>query len=55
MANFGLIGKKLSHSMSPTIHNFIFKELQIDGNYSLIEIDEIKDNTLNILKEKKLK
>ncbi|MDD3225612.1 MAG: shikimate dehydrogenase [Clostridium sp.] len=35
---YGLIGEKLSHSMSPIIHNKIFKELELDGDYRLFEI-----------------
>lgn len=37
---FGLLGKKLGHSISPKIHKEIFKNLNIDENYSLIELDE---------------
>lgn len=35
---FGLIGEKLSHSLSPEIHEEIFKGAGIKGNYSLYEI-----------------
>lgn len=37
---FGLLGKKLGHSISPKIHKEIFKNLNIDEDYSLIELDE---------------
>ena len=37
---FGLIGKKLGHSLSPEIHEKIFEGLNIKGNYSLYELDE---------------
>ncbi|MGM0378713.1 MAG: shikimate dehydrogenase family protein [Bacillota bacterium] len=37
MKNFGLLGEKLSHSKSPDIHKIIFKELDINGKYDLIE------------------
>ena len=37
---FGLIGEKLSHSLSPEIHKKIFENLKIFGNYSLIELKE---------------
>lgn len=45
MDNYGLIGEKLSHSLSPEIHEYIFKELNIEGIYRLIEIprDKIKN------------
>ena len=37
---FGLLGKKLGHSMSPIIHNKVFESLKINGSYLLIERDE---------------
>jgi shikimate dehydrogenase len=36
---FGIIGKPLSHSLSPTLHNFWFKKYKIKASYSLIEIE----------------
>jgi len=36
---FGIIGKPLSHSLSPTLHNFWFKKYKVCANYSLIEIE----------------
>jgi len=36
---FGIIGKPLSHSLSPLLHNFWFKKYEISANYSLIEIE----------------
>lgn len=36
---YGLIGGKLGHSLSPMIHEEIFKELNIKGNYHLFEVD----------------
>ena len=36
---FGIIGKPLSHSLSPTLHNFWFKKKKIFANYSLLEIE----------------
>ncbi len=36
---FGIIGKPLSHSLSPFLHNFWFKKYNICANYSLIEIE----------------
>ena len=35
-----MLGKKLGHSISPKIHKEIFKNLNIDEDYSLIELDE---------------
>ncbi|MDC0426482.1 shikimate dehydrogenase [Pelagibacteraceae bacterium] len=52
---FGIIGKPLSHSLSPILHNFWFKENNVNANYSLIEIekDGIK-GIINKIKQKKL-
>lgn len=40
MKIFGLVGEKLSHSMSPEIHNEIFKLLNENAAYNLFEVDE---------------
>ena len=52
---FGIIGKPLSHSLSPTLHNFWFKKNKILANYSLIEIElnEIK-KVIEKIKNKEL-
>ncbi len=39
MLKLGLLGEKLGHSLSPKIHNLIFQELNIAGDYSLVEIE----------------
>ena len=39
MVRFGLLGEKLGHSLSPKIHNLLFQELKIDGDYALLEIE----------------
>lgn len=39
MSNFyGLIGEKLGHSFSPQIHDLIFKNINSNGLYNLLEI-----------------
>jgi len=38
MKKFGVIGFPLTHSLSPQIHNFAFKNLKIDAMYEKIEI-----------------
>ena len=40
MVKFGLLGEKLSHSLSPKIHELLFRELDIEGTYSLLEIEK---------------
>jgi len=42
MVRFGLIGEKLGHSRSPKIHELLFRELGIEGSYSLLEIEKEK-------------
>ncbi|GKX65426.1 shikimate dehydrogenase [Inconstantimicrobium mannanitabidum] len=39
MKTFGLIGEKLSHSLSPEIHNVIFQKLGIKATYNLFEVE----------------
>lgn len=55
MKVFGLFGEKLSHSLSPAIHNMIYSALGMEASYSLFEIqpamlpDAVKAlKTLNI-------
>ena len=52
---YGIIGKPLSHSLSPTLHNFWFKKNNLNANYSLIEIEkgQIK-NIINKIRVKEL-
>ena len=52
---FGIIGKPLSHSLSPQLHNFWFKKYNIKATYSLIEteVDQIGE-VINNIKKKKL-
>jgi len=52
---FGIIGKPLSHSLSPQLHNFWFKKYNIQATYSLIEteVDQIGE-VINNIKKKKL-
>ncbi len=37
---YAIIGKPLSHSLSPTLHNYWFKKYNIDAEYTLLEIEE---------------
>lgn len=48
---FGLIGEKLGHSLSPNIHNKVFKDNNIDGLYNLFSVkQEYKDYIVESLK-----
>ncbi|WP_180964013.1 shikimate dehydrogenase [Haloimpatiens massiliensis] len=46
---YGLIGEKLSHSLSPDIHERIFKEKFINGDYQILEIT--RENIPKVLDE----
>ena len=37
---YGLIGEKLPHSLSPKIHNTLFKTLDIEAAYKLFEVEK---------------
>ena len=37
---YGIMGKPLSHSLSPTLHNFWFKKNNLKAKYSLIEVEK---------------
>lgn len=52
---FGIIGKPLSHSLSPLLHNFWFKKYNIKATYSLIETEFNQvDRVINKIKKKEL-
>ena len=38
MKKYALIGEKLSHSLSPCIHEAVFGELDLEAGYTLMEI-----------------
>jgi len=40
MRKFGLLGKKLSHSLSPLLHNIFFEDLGLNNEYKLYEVEE---------------
>lgn len=44
MEKFGLLGEKLTHSMSPEIHKEILKSINKKGSYDLIETSKEKLN-----------
>lgn len=54
MNKYGLVGKKLGHSLSPEIHNYIFDKLGVEAEYSLYEIEDGKD-ILKLMEEKGIK
>jgi len=53
---YGIIGKPLSHSLSPLLHNYWFKKYNIKASYSLIETEvEQIGEIINKIKKKELK
>lgn len=42
MKKYGLLGKKLGHSLSPFIHNKLFEISGVNAEYKLYETDDIK-------------
>lgn len=56
MECYGLLGEKLSHSLSPKLHKHIFEELNIKGDYKLFEVkrEDIND-FMNSLKSSNIK
>jgi len=40
MIKLGLVGEKLSHSLSPQIHEEIMKQRGIDGTYEILEFSK---------------
>ena len=52
---FGIIGNPINHSLSPLLHNYWFKKYNIDAEYSIINIEENKlDSLINKIKDKTL-
>ena len=52
MRKFGLLGKKLSHSLSPLLHNTFFEDMGLKDEYKLYEVDETEiDNFKNYMLE----
>ena len=51
MKLFGLIGEKLGHSLSPEIHNKVFKDNNIDGLYNLFSVKKDFENNIAVTKK----
>ena len=41
---FAIIGNPISHSLSPTMHNYWFKKYKINAEYELLEVDKEIDS-----------
>ena len=42
MKNFAVIGDPIKHSLSPVLHNWVFKSLNIDATYSKLHVTQNK-------------
>ena len=52
---FSIIGKPLSHSLSPILHNYWFKKYKVNAEYSLLEIEENQiSSVIKKIKEREL-
>ena len=40
MKHFAVIGDPIEHSMSPTMHKWIFDSLKLDAKYEKIKMEE---------------
>ncbi len=38
--SFAIIGQPITHSLSPILHNYWLEKYKIEGNYSLIDVEE---------------
>ncbi|WP_326512992.1 shikimate dehydrogenase [Clostridium intestinale] len=47
MLLYGLLGEKLTHSLSPEIHDVIFKNLNLKARYSLFQVE--KENVCKVI------
>lgn len=47
MLLYGLLGEKLTHSLSPEIHDVIFKNLNVKARYSLFQVE--KENVCKVI------
>ncbi len=53
---FAIIGNPISHSLSPTMHNYWFKKYNINAEYDLLDIPENEiQNVINKIKDKEIK
>jgi len=53
---FAIIGNPISHSLSPTMHNYWFKKYKINAEYELLEIDKNEiPNVINKIKNKEIR
>ena len=53
---FAIIGNPISHSLSPTMHNYWFKKYNIDAEYELLDIDKNEiQNVIDKIKNKEIK
>jgi shikimate dehydrogenase len=49
MGKYGLIGQRISNSLSPHIHKAIFERLQLDATYELFELNDFDSDIQHLL------
>ena len=55
-AKFAIIGNPVSHSLSPTMHNYWFDKYDIKAEYEILKIEENQiQSVINKIKEKEIK
>lgn len=55
MKSYGLIGEHLTHSFSPKLHEIIFKNADMSGEYNLFEVNQIDlKATIEILRQSEI-
>ena len=55
-AKFAIIGNPVSHSLSPTMHNYWFDKYDIKAEYEVLKIEENQiQSVINKIKEKEIK
>ena len=53
---YAIIGNPISHSLSPTLHNYWFNKYNINAEYELLNINENEiQNVINKIKDKEIK
>ena len=55
-AKFAIIGNPVSHSLSPTMHNYWFDKYDIKAEYEILKIEENQiQSVINKIKDKEIK
>lgn len=47
--HYGILGREISYTLSPRLHKIIFKNLNIDGEYEIIDTANFSDEELAVM------